>query len=59
LDASQVLGQPGLAVGVGARDQLQIRAGLSPVDVEELRRRLKVGAGQARLSELDHSCWCV
>ena len=58
LDAAQVFRQPGLAVGVGAGDELQVGVCLPPVDIEELRG-LEVRAGQARLSELDHLSWYV
>ncbi len=47
LHASQVFGQSVVAVGVGSRDQLQVVCRLPPVDLQELRRRLVVRAGQA------------
>ena len=47
LDLAEVGGQAGLAVGLGAGDELQVGGGLAAVDVEELGRGLEVGAGQA------------
>jgi hypothetical protein len=47
LDPAQVLGKPGLAVGVGLRDQVAVGRGLPPVDLQELGRGLEVRAGQA------------
>jgi hypothetical protein len=47
LDLAEAGGQPGLAVGLGPGDQPQIGGGLAAVDVEKLRRGLKVWAGQA------------